>query len=128
VSRWTKPERTIEQDPTFAFRIVIDIALKALSPATVVEGAIASVKAATERAEARAEAAEEALSSTALRPWTSFRVSNAWSECSRKSGFNRSTIRRPRCLLLTSSTVCYGRSAVEIFGPTKYRMGPGICA
>ena len=26
-------ERTIEQDPTFAFRIVIDIALKALSPA-----------------------------------------------------------------------------------------------
>ncbi|MBR0799581.1 DUF2254 domain-containing protein [Bradyrhizobium jicamae] len=27
------PERTLEQDPTFAFRIVIDIALKALSPA-----------------------------------------------------------------------------------------------
>ena len=27
------PERTMEQDPTFAFRIVIDIALKALSPA-----------------------------------------------------------------------------------------------
>jgi len=27
------PERTIEQDPTFAFRIVIDIALRALSPA-----------------------------------------------------------------------------------------------
>jgi uncharacterized membrane protein len=27
------PERTIEQDPTFAYRIVIDIALKALSPA-----------------------------------------------------------------------------------------------
>jgi uncharacterized membrane protein len=26
-------ERTMEQDPTFAFRIVIDIALKALSPA-----------------------------------------------------------------------------------------------
>ena len=26
-------ERTLEQDPTFAFRIVIDIALKALSPA-----------------------------------------------------------------------------------------------
>jgi uncharacterized membrane protein len=27
------PERTMEQDPAFAFRIVIDIALKALSPA-----------------------------------------------------------------------------------------------
>ena len=27
------PERTLEQDPTFAYRIVIDIALKALSPA-----------------------------------------------------------------------------------------------
>jgi len=27
------PERTMEQDPTFAFRIIIDIALKALSPA-----------------------------------------------------------------------------------------------
>jgi uncharacterized membrane protein len=27
------PERTIEQDPTFAYRIIIDIALKALSPA-----------------------------------------------------------------------------------------------
>jgi len=27
------PERTMEQDPTFAYRIVIDIALKALSPA-----------------------------------------------------------------------------------------------
>ena len=27
------PERALEQDPTFAFRIVIDIALKALSPA-----------------------------------------------------------------------------------------------
>jgi uncharacterized membrane protein len=27
------PERTLEQDPTFAFRIIIDIALKALSPA-----------------------------------------------------------------------------------------------
>jgi len=27
------PERTMEQDPTFAFRIVVDIALKALSPA-----------------------------------------------------------------------------------------------
>ena len=27
------PERTMEQDPTFAFRIVIDIALRALSPA-----------------------------------------------------------------------------------------------
>ena len=27
------PERTIDQDPTFAFRIVVDIALKALSPA-----------------------------------------------------------------------------------------------
>jgi len=27
------PERTMEQDPTFSFRIVIDIALKALSPA-----------------------------------------------------------------------------------------------
>jgi uncharacterized membrane protein len=27
------PERTLEQDPTFAFRIVIDIALRALSPA-----------------------------------------------------------------------------------------------
>ena len=27
------PERTIEQDPTFAFRIIVDIALKALSPA-----------------------------------------------------------------------------------------------
>jgi uncharacterized membrane protein len=27
------PERTLDQDPTFAFRIVIDIALKALSPA-----------------------------------------------------------------------------------------------
>ena len=26
-------ERTLEQDPTFAFRIIIDIALKALSPA-----------------------------------------------------------------------------------------------
>ena len=26
-------ERTLEQDPTFAFRIVLDIALKALSPA-----------------------------------------------------------------------------------------------
>src|SRR6202008_1882941 len=26
-------ERTMEQDPTFAFRIIIDIALKALSPA-----------------------------------------------------------------------------------------------
>ena len=26
-------ERTLEQDPTFAFRIVVDIALKALSPA-----------------------------------------------------------------------------------------------
>jgi len=26
-------ERTMEQDPTFAFRIVVDIALKALSPA-----------------------------------------------------------------------------------------------
>ncbi len=27
------PERTIEQDPTFAFRILVDIAIKALSPA-----------------------------------------------------------------------------------------------
>ncbi|MBI5319205.1 DUF2254 domain-containing protein [Bradyrhizobium sp.] len=27
------PERTLDQDPTFAFRIIIDIALKALSPA-----------------------------------------------------------------------------------------------
>jgi uncharacterized membrane protein len=27
------PERTMEQDPTFAYRIVVDIALKALSPA-----------------------------------------------------------------------------------------------
>jgi uncharacterized membrane protein len=27
------PERTMEQDPSFAFRIVVDIALKALSPA-----------------------------------------------------------------------------------------------
>ena len=27
------PERTLEQDPTFAYRIVVDIALKALSPA-----------------------------------------------------------------------------------------------
>jgi uncharacterized membrane protein len=27
------PERTLEQDPMFAFRIVVDIALKALSPA-----------------------------------------------------------------------------------------------
>ena len=27
------PERTMEQDPTFSFRIVIDIALRALSPA-----------------------------------------------------------------------------------------------
>ncbi|HET7377542.1 MAG TPA: DUF2254 family protein, partial [Anaerolineae bacterium] len=27
------PERTIEQDPTFAYRIIVDIALKALSPA-----------------------------------------------------------------------------------------------
>ena len=27
------PERTLEQDPTFAFRIVVDIAIKALSPA-----------------------------------------------------------------------------------------------
>jgi uncharacterized membrane protein len=27
------PERTLEQDPTFAFRIIIDIGLKALSPA-----------------------------------------------------------------------------------------------
>jgi uncharacterized membrane protein len=27
------PERTIEQDPLFAFRILVDIALKALSPA-----------------------------------------------------------------------------------------------
>jgi uncharacterized membrane protein len=27
------PERTMEQDPTFAFRILVDIALKALSPA-----------------------------------------------------------------------------------------------
>src|SRR5262245_31189376 len=27
------PERTMEQDPTFAFRIIVDIALKALSPA-----------------------------------------------------------------------------------------------
>ncbi len=27
------PERTVEQDPTFAFRIVVDIALRALSPA-----------------------------------------------------------------------------------------------
>ena len=27
------PERTMEQDPTFAYRIIIDIALKALSPA-----------------------------------------------------------------------------------------------
>jgi uncharacterized membrane protein len=27
------PERTLEQDPTFAFRIAVDIALKALSPA-----------------------------------------------------------------------------------------------
>jgi uncharacterized membrane protein len=27
------PERTMEQDPTFAFRIVVDLALKALSPA-----------------------------------------------------------------------------------------------
>jgi uncharacterized membrane protein len=27
------PERTLEQDPTFAFRIVIDIAIRALSPA-----------------------------------------------------------------------------------------------
>jgi len=27
------PERTVEQDPTFAFRILVDIALKALSPA-----------------------------------------------------------------------------------------------
>jgi uncharacterized membrane protein len=27
------PERTMEQDPTFSFRIIIDIALKALSPA-----------------------------------------------------------------------------------------------
>jgi len=27
------PERTLEQDPTFAFRIIVDIALKALSPA-----------------------------------------------------------------------------------------------
>ena len=27
------PERTIEQDPTFAYRIVVDLALKALSPA-----------------------------------------------------------------------------------------------
>jgi len=27
------PERTLEQDPTFAYRIIIDIALKALSPA-----------------------------------------------------------------------------------------------
>lgn len=27
------PERTIEQDPAFAFRIIVDIALKALSPA-----------------------------------------------------------------------------------------------
>src|SRR5205814_5794180 len=26
-------ERTMEQDPTFAFRIIVDIALKALSPA-----------------------------------------------------------------------------------------------
>jgi uncharacterized membrane protein len=26
-------ERTLEQDPTFAFRIILDIALKALSPA-----------------------------------------------------------------------------------------------
>ena len=29
----TGPERTMEQDPTFAFRIVVDIAAKALSPA-----------------------------------------------------------------------------------------------
>jgi uncharacterized membrane protein len=27
------PERTIEQDPTFAFRIIVDIAIRALSPA-----------------------------------------------------------------------------------------------
>ena len=27
------PERTLEQDPTFAYRIIVDIALKALSPA-----------------------------------------------------------------------------------------------
>ena len=27
------PERTMEQDPTFAYRIIVDIALKALSPA-----------------------------------------------------------------------------------------------
>ena len=27
------PERTLEQDPTFSFRIIVDIALKALSPA-----------------------------------------------------------------------------------------------
>jgi uncharacterized membrane protein len=27
------PERTLEQDPMFAFRIIVDIALKALSPA-----------------------------------------------------------------------------------------------
>jgi uncharacterized membrane protein len=27
------PERTMEQDPTFAYRIVVDLALKALSPA-----------------------------------------------------------------------------------------------
>ena len=27
------PERTMEQDPTFAFRIIVDIALKAFSPA-----------------------------------------------------------------------------------------------
>jgi len=27
------PERTLEQDPTFAFRIIVDIASKALSPA-----------------------------------------------------------------------------------------------
>jgi uncharacterized membrane protein len=27
------PERTLEQDPTFAFRIIVDIALRALSPA-----------------------------------------------------------------------------------------------
>jgi uncharacterized membrane protein len=27
------PERTLKQDPTFAFRIIVDIALKALSPA-----------------------------------------------------------------------------------------------
>jgi uncharacterized membrane protein len=27
------PDRTMEQDPTFAYRIVVDLALKALSPA-----------------------------------------------------------------------------------------------